>query len=609
MECEKDEKHSEFGKYCGYSDGDYKGYKYETAYLPMRDSTLIAIDIFLPKKMKKGEQVPTILYQTRYIRSLRAKWPFNWLKNPVLAVIPEDEIKYFTSHGYACIIVDVRGSGASTGTRTMEFSPEEVKDGAEVVDWIIEQPWSNKKVATTGVSYFGTTAELLLVNQHPNVVACVPRSNIFDLYNHMMFPGGVRQGPFVDIWGFTTLNLDQNNLDVFGKQAKRLIKGASPVHGDKGKKIYKQAIEDHKDNFDVYSGIQLINYRDEVNPGLDRTSNDYSIHSNLDAIEASGTPIFRIGGWYDGALKKSVVEGYLNTENTLKCMIGPWDHGPGNNASPFSGHEDVKFDVLGEILRFLDYHVKGVENGVNNDDEFYYFTVGEEQWKSSNSWPPHGVINTPYYFSGDNSITANQKQVEDGQLDYTIDYSCHTGISSRWNSQTGLYKNGPTNYDNWYEQSDKLWNFTTAPLQENLEITGSPVANLFLTADATDASVFVYLEDVSPEGEVVLITEGMFRAIHRKVSDSGDYEYPGPYHTFNEADSKPVVPGEVFELNFDMLPISYQVKKGHVIRFSIAGTDCKHFDLVDDAPTKFTMDISDDHQPHIVLPIVNSGKL
>lgn len=603
-DCEEGVKNSEFGVYCGYSEPKYKGYKYDSKYLPMRDSTLIAIDIFLPKKMKEGETFPTLLYQTRYIRSLKAKWPFNWIINPVLAVIPDEEIEYFTSHGYACVIVDVRGSGASTGSRTMEFSPEEVKDGAEIVDWIIQQPWSDKQVASTGVSYFGTTAELLLVNQHPNVKLSIPRSNIFDLYNHILFPGGVRQGPFVDVWGYTTRSLDENNLAPFGKQAKNLIKGAQPVKGDKGRKIYRRAMEEHEANFDVFDGIQQIDYRDESVEGMVRSSNDYSIHNNLDKIVNSGADIFRIGGWYDGALKKSVIEGFWNTPNTDRVILGPWDHGPANNASPYSGHTDLTFDVFGEMLKYLDFHLKNVPNGMDADKPFHYFTVGEEKWKSTDVWPPANVVNTDLYFSTDHTLSNNAQLVKTGSVEYDIDYTCTTGENSRWNSMTGLYKNGPTNYNNWSKQSDKLLSFATEPFTHPVEITGHPIVELYLSADAKDATVFVFLEDVGPDSTVRLITEGQFRAIHRKEADPGDYKYSGPYHTFNEEDAMPLVPGEVAKLGFDLLPISYQIPAGHYLRVSISGADCEHFDLVKDPPTKFSLSAESGTMSKITLPVV-----
>ena len=230
---------SRIGEYRGYSQAKYKGFKYKSTYLTMPDSIKIAVDYFLPKGMKKGTKVPTVIYLTRYVRSLKIKFPLTFVKNPVLTLPSEAEVKYFTSYGYAVVIVDVRGTGASTGKRQMEFSPAEVKDGAHVVDWIIAQPWSSGKVGVTGISYLGTTAELLLVNQHPAVKACIPRSNIFDLYGHITFPGGIRQGPFVSIWGFTTTSLDQNNFKPLTDKAKLLV-GAHPVKGDKGREIYHQ---------------------------------------------------------------------------------------------------------------------------------------------------------------------------------------------------------------------------------------------------------------------------------------------------------------------------------------------------------------------------------
>ena len=132
------EKVSSFGLYEGYSIPEYKGFDYTSLYLTMRDSVMLATDIFLPKKLEEGKKIPTIVYLNRYVRSLKAKFPFSILKHPVLTVVSEEEIKFFTSHGYACVIVDTRGSGASTGIREMEFSKEEVKD-YEIMERVIKQ--------------------------------------------------------------------------------------------------------------------------------------------------------------------------------------------------------------------------------------------------------------------------------------------------------------------------------------------------------------------------------------------------------------------------------------------------------------------------------------
>lgn len=594
------------GVYQGYTQPEYKGFKYHSLYLTMRDSTKIATDVFLPKKLEPGKKIPTVLYLTRYVRSLRAKFPLNLIKHPVLVVVPEEEIEFFTSHGYACIIVDVRGSGASTGERKMEFSPEEIADGKEIVDWIVNQPWSNGNVGSTGVSYVGTTAEMLLVNQHPAVKACIPRSNIFDLYNYIMFPGGVRAGPFVAIWGKTTQSLDHNDFSVFGKKAKRLLFGINPVQGDKKRAIYKSALAQHWQNFDIIKGIKKVDFRDDVHEGLGVTSEAFSIHTYRDKIENSGTAIYRIGGWYDGALQKSLLDGMLNTRNTEKVLLGPWDHGPQNNVSPFAPTKQVNFAVKLEMLRFFDFHLKGINNGIDKEPKLRYFTVGEETWKTTNIWPLPTQNRTKLFLNADNSLTP---QIEkEGVLKYKIDYTASSGNTSRWNSVTQLFMNGPTNYANRAEEDKKLLSFTSAPLENVTEITGHPWVDVFWSADAADATLFAYLEDVSPDGSVTYITEGMFRPIHRKITEQKLYSSDIPNHSYLKKDAMPYQPNEMVRLQFEMLPISYQINKGHSIRISFAGADVGHFDVTDIQPQNFAFGCGKVYPSAIDLPIVGNCK-
>ncbi|HXH17664.1 MAG TPA: CocE/NonD family hydrolase [Chitinophagales bacterium] len=600
------EKVSDLGVYIGYSEPVYKGYSYHSCYVMMPDSVKLAVDVFLPKKAKQGEKFPAILYLTRYGRSLQAKVPFRWLKDPVLVMISEKEIEFFTSYGYACVIVDVRGSGASFGERTMEFSPKEVKDGYDIVEWIIHQPWSDGTVGSTGVSYVGTTAELLLVNKHPAVKACIPRSSIFDLYNHMMFPGGVRQGPFIRIWENTTNSLDNNDFAIFGKKAERLLSGINPVDGDRHKKFLKEALALHQGNFQVYDGLAYVNFRDDRQPGTGLCSNDYSIHSNRRAIEESGTPIYRIGGWYDGALTKSVIEGMLNTSNTKRILIGPWDHGPRDNASPFSPAGEVNFNVHAEMLRFFDHYLKGIDNRIDKEKKINYFTIGEEKWKQSDTWNFIDENDITFHLSADRRLVTDAEAVTEGDAAYIVDYSANSGNTSRWNSQTPLYKNGPTRYPDRREQSDKLLNFTSFPFSSDVEITGQPIVDLYLSADAADAVIFCYVEDVAPEGTITYVTEGLFRAQHRKISDNvSGYQQAGPYHSFKKEDAMPLTPGETARLQFDMMPISYLFRAGHSLRFSIAGADSLHFDLPAEKPSSIYVSCSEQYPSRILLPVVD----
>ena len=99
-----------------------------------------------------------------------------------------------------------------------------------------------------------------------------------------------------------------------------------------------------------------------------------------------------------------------------------------------------------------------------------------------------------------------------------------------------------------------------------------------MSANATDGAVFVYLEDVHPGGEVTYVTEGQLRAIHRGLAASPIENDPVPFHTLRRADSRPLIPGEVAELVFDLLPTSFLFQEGHSIRVAIAGADAGQFD-------------------------------
>ena len=83
--------------------------------------------------------------------------------------------RFFASRGYAMVRIDVRGSGASFGRWSGPSSSDEVKDGGEIVNWIVAQPWSNGKVGAMGDSYEGSTAQMLAAVNHPAVKAVIPR--------------------------------------------------------------------------------------------------------------------------------------------------------------------------------------------------------------------------------------------------------------------------------------------------------------------------------------------------------------------------------------------------------------------------------------------------
>lgn len=584
-----------------------KYFDYTSFYYTNRENIPLAVDLFLPKKnklKKEGGKVPVVFYLTRYVRSVELKKGVKWLQNPGFGQVKKKEVDFFTKNGYAVVILDARGSGASFGNRLMDFTMDEMYDGAEVIDWIVKQPWSNGNVGTTGVSYLGTTAELILATQHPAIKASIPRSNIYDLYADMAFPGGVRQGPFVKVWGVTTRSLDFNDFTFLGGLAKALVKGINPVLQDKNKEQLALALKDHQSNYEVYKELLKIQFRDEEHPVLKKPINDFSIHYNQQRIIESNTPIFRIGGWYDGALPNSVVRGLWNNPNTKRVLLGPWDHGPHDNASPYAKSSKVKYDIYGEMLRFFDFYLKNKPNGIDQEPLVKYFTVGEERWKTASTWPEFKGYQR-LYLSADKTLHWDSTQTSTGKVEYKIDYTAETGPGTRWNSQTTIYRYAKhTGYPDRYKQIKKNIVFTSQPLNQDLEINGHIYVSLPMQLDASDGQVFVYIDEVDEKGNVRYVTEGMFRLTHNTNSTvDNSYKTPEINITFTNENHRKIEPEKTYTFQFPLLPISYKINKGHKILVSIAGADCTHFDNTEIKPEKFIFDINKTNKAFILLPL------
>ena len=97
---------------------------------------------------------------------------------------------------------------------------------------------------------------------------------------------------------------------------------------------------------------------------------------------------------------------------------------------------------------------------------------------------------------------------------------------------------------------------------------------LHVSCTEPDGVIIVYLEDMDEKGRVIYLTEGLLRAVHRRISrEIPPYKLLVPYHSYKKSDQAPLIPGEKTEFHFGLLPTSVLIRKGHRIRVSIAGHD------------------------------------
>jgi len=526
-------------RYKGYVEPQFKAFAPRNFYLTMRDGVKIAIQLVLPKDLPSDQKLPALMVMTRYWRARQGDQPGT----------------FFPSHAYATLFVDARGTGASFGVWKAPFSQDEVKDYNEVVNWIVAQPWSNGKVGAFGNSYTGNTALWLASTMNPAVKAIVPRHYEFDLYDETPYPGGVLTDWMVKTWNEGNRQLDSNP-------------GVRLVDEDADQKLYQEAMKRRGENMDVYAAATKTTFRDDRAFGF--TLDELSVHSYRSQIEKSNVAINNWGGWFDAATPDAIIKTFLTLKNHQRAIIGPWNHGASQNASPYQTPESQRVMQSYEWLRFFDHYLKGIDTGLDTEKRLYYFTIGEERWKFTTVWPVAGTQMTRWYFNENNSLTSNTPDGKSTEDRYAINFDATTGEKNRWHTQVG----GEVVYLDRAEEDKKLLTYTSDPLEADVEITGHPIVSLFITSTHTDGAFFVYLEEVDEKGKVTYLTEGELRALHRRLSsEPSPAKLPVPYHTFAKKDAMPLVPGQTAELKFHLQPISVLIKKGHRLRIAIAGHD------------------------------------
>jgi len=154
-----------------------------------------------------------------------------------------------------------------------------------------------------------------------------------------------------------------------------------------------------------------------------------------------------------------------------------------------------------------------------------------------------------------------------------------------------IWRNCDVVYPDRAQEDRKLLVYDSAPLETDLEITGSPVLTVEMSSTTSDGALHAYLEDIAPGGRVTYVDEGVFRVIDRKEVDAKNlpYEPIGPAHSFMREDAEPLVPGEPARIRFSLCATSVLLRRGHRIRLALAGADAHFFQRYPTVATTWTV--------------------
>lgn len=564
----------------------------QALYVTMRDGEKIAIDLWFPPSLAAGEKIPALVHATRYVRATQP----GLLARAAIAIgqysLLEPPLRGVLDGGYAVILVDARGSGASTGRRTIEWSPDELADYGEIVDWIVKQPWSNGRVGAWGVSYDGNTAEMLAATGRAAVKAVAPLYDDYDPPVDLAMPGGVLLSGFLSEWGTANNGLDANDYcGLTGATGMRcvvqglFIKGIKPVDADPDGRMLDSIVAARR-NYDIMSDMRAMENPRDTFPTSRLTFADVSPYGMRAKVESLATPMLVRVGWMDAATVNVALGRFFSLKTPQRLEIGPWSHGGRHHIDQFLPDSTPTVpssrEQQGEMLTFFDGLLKG-DGGKVPAHEIRYFTMNDGRWRTTTQWPPAEMAPVRWYLAGGNTLSRSPMADSAGTDRYTVDTTHTTGAHTRWHTQLG---GEDVRYGDRAGADAKLLTYTSAPLAADVEVTGVPVVWLRLASTHDDGAFFAYLEDVAPDGNVTYVTEGVLRGRHRKVSmEEPPYRTFGPYHAFTRADAMPLVPGEVTDIPFELVATSVRFAKGHRIRLALGGADRAMFPLVPAAAT------------------------
>ncbi len=480
----------------------------ENTWIPMPDGRRLAARIWLPE----GEgPFPAILEYLPYRKRD--------------GTAPRDETTHtvFASKGYACIRVDIAGSGDSEGLFDDEYSEQELSDGEAVLKWIAAQPWSNGKVGMIGISWGGFNGLQLAYRRPPELQAVVSVASTADRYaDDIHYMGGCLLSDNAN-WG----------SQMFAYMTRPLDPELRPD--------WRAAWLERIEKLPFMSADWLRH------PARDDFWKHGSVCEDWSAITA---PVLAITGWADAYLNTPAMLA-ANLTAPTKALMGPWEH----RYAHISKLEASDFH--GEVLRWFDHWLKGEDTGAEAlpDYRVYmqeHFGPTKEnkprkgRWVAEQNWPSPNVRERVIYLST-------------GSLGETAGIGECTVASPATVGQAGGYFCPGMRFDNELpgdQAGDDALSacFDMAPLDDELQILGRPRVRIAFTVDRPVAQIVGRLCDVAPDGSSQRISYRSFNLTHLNGHDAPE----------------PLVPGQRYEVEFPLNECAHALQAGHKLRLALS---------------------------------------
>ena len=543
--------------------------------IPTRDGIRLATEIYRPARngVVVSERFPVLLTRTPYDLATSAK-----------------QAEFLAAHGYVVALQNIRGRYKSEG-KFLKVQPADATDGYDAIEWLARQPYSNGIVGMFGTSFAAHTQAGAAILHPPALkTLIINMGGMSNAWDH-----GVRYRGTYEMGRQLTWAWEQLAADTRDSNVKKLLA--------------REKVEDWYNVQPMRRGLNPLS----VNPEYESWYIDFFEHADYDAFwkdpmvnwsehyaETSDIPMIHIGGWYDiflaGTFNNFVELGKIK-KAPQRILVGPWTHH--GNMRPYAG--DVSFGASAAIadfddnfhLRWFDHFLKGKATGVENDAPVRLFIMGTGDghkdsdgrlfhggyWRDEPAWPIPGTRMVPYYFHGDGSLSTTRPTDPESKTTYTFDP--HHPVPTIGGGSSARLKDGA--YDQREDprfppsqapylplrsRSDVVV-FETAPLTQDMEVTGPIKVTLYASSNRTDTDFTAKLVDVYPPSDSwpggfdLNLTDAIVRGRYRATRDHAVM----------------LVPGQVYPFTIEPFPTANVFKKGHRIRVDISSSNFPRFDV------------------------------
>jgi uncharacterized protein len=504
------------------------------AIVPADDGSVLVADVFRPND---DEPHPVLLAAGPYGKGLpfSVGFPHQWeeLSTNHADALAGSSNKYqvweyadpevWVKQGYAVVRVDTRGAGCSPGKIDF-FSPREIRDLYDAIEWAGTQTWSSGRVGLLGISYLASNQWLVTALAPPHLAAICPWEGSCDYYREYTHSGGI-VSEFFPSWKPFQIDTVQygNEKSVINPNNGRRVSGDEVISEEQlrasaidiGRVINEHPLDDHY-------------YRDRS--------------AKLSDIRV---PLLSCANWGGTALhSRGNFEGYLQAGSEQKWLEV---HGLEHWTEFYTKYgQDIQ-------LRFFDHFLKGMDNGWDKQPPVQlkvrtvdgFFVRPENEWPlARTNWTPLALNFSRLGLGGEEDSNAQE-------------------VSFKARS-SGL-------------------RLTSEPFAKGTEITGPVALRLYVASSTPDADIFATLNLLAPTGEEVLfagasdprspLTQGWLRLSHRRT-DAAKSRPWRPWHSHDQIE--PLVPGEVYSVDIEIWPTSIVVPVGFRLALTLQGQDYDH---------------------------------